>query len=81
MTRVQRERFTSQEEYLRLKDHFILTPRMLEKCQAHLKVLHPLPRVCEIDVGVDETPFAHYFQQAENGMYVRQALLAMLLGR
>ena len=81
MTRVQKERFASQEEYFRVKDQLILTPRMLERCQSHLKVLHPLPRVNEIDVGVDATPHAHYFQQAENGIYVRQALLALLLGR
>ena len=80
MTRVQKERFTSQEEYLKLKDHFILTPRLLEGVKNILKVLHPLPRVNEIELGVDETPFAHYFQQAENGIYMRQALLATLFG-
>lgn len=81
MTRVQKERFANQEEYLNVKDNFILTSRMLEKCQKQMKVLHPLPRVNEIDVSVDATPFAHYFNQAENGLYVRQALLAMLLGK
>jgi aspartate carbamoyltransferase catalytic subunit len=81
MTRIQKERFASQEEYLRVKDHFILSPRMLERCQKNMKVLHPLPRVNEIDLSVDETSFAHYFCQAENGIYVRQALLAILLGK
>jgi aspartate carbamoyltransferase catalytic subunit len=81
MTRMQKERFTSQEEYLKVKDHFILTPRLLEKGQKHLKVLHPLPRVNEIEKAVDDTPYAHYFAQAENGIYVRQALLAKLLGK
>ena len=81
MTRVQKERFASQEEYLRVKDSFILSPRLLERAQKHLKVLHPLPRVNEIEKAVDATPYAYYFPQAENGIYVRQALLAMLLGR
>lgn len=81
MTRVQKERFLSQEEYSKVKDRFILTPEVLERGQPHLKVLHPLPRVNEIDKRVDHSPFAHYFQQAENGMYVRQALLALLLGK
>jgi aspartate carbamoyltransferase catalytic subunit len=80
MTRVQGERFASQEEYSRLKNHFILTPSLLQKAQSHLKILHPLPRVKEIEKSVDATPFAYYFTQAENGVCVRQALLAMLLG-
>ena len=79
MTRIQRERFSNQEEYLKKRDQFILTPQLLEKGQPHLKVLHPLPRLNEIDKGVDSTPYAYYFQQAENGVYVRQALLTLLL--
>lgn len=81
MTRVQKERFTSSEEYLRVKDHFVLTEKMLQNAQPHLKILHPLPRVNEIEKGVDNTPYAYYFQQAQNGLWVRQALLAMILGK
>lgn len=80
MTRVQKERFSHIDEYLKLKDQFILTPHQLERGQKHLKVLHPLPRVNEIEKSIDETPHAYYFQQAENGVYVRQAVLATLLG-
>lgn len=81
MTRVQKERFASQEDYLQVKDRFILSSKLLERAQPHLKVLHPLPRVNEIEKEVDDTPYAYYFQQAENGIYVRQALLALLLGK
>ena len=81
MTRVQKERFTSADEYQRVKDHFILTAEMLENAKQGLKVLHPLPRVNEIDTSVDATEHAYYFQQAENGLYVRQALLCKLLGK
>jgi aspartate carbamoyltransferase catalytic subunit len=81
MTRVQKERFASQDEYLKVRDHFILTPKMLAKVQPHMRVLHPLPRVNEIELGVDLTPYAHYFSQARNGLWVRQSLLAMLLGK
>lgn len=81
MTRVQKERFANQGEYLSVKDHFILTPQILEQGKENLKVLHPLPRVNEIEKTVDNTSHAYYFSQAENGVYVRQALLAMLLGR
>jgi aspartate carbamoyltransferase catalytic subunit len=79
VTRIQKERFTSVEEYLRLKDHFVITPSLLGRGQKHLKVLHPLPRVKEIEKGVDATPYAYYFPQAENGLWVRQALLKLLL--
>ncbi len=81
MTRVQKERFASAYDYEKMKNHYILTPEQLEKAQPHLKVLHPLPRVNEIETAVDKTPYAHYFQQAQNGVYVRQALLALLLGK
>ncbi len=81
MTRVQKERFTNVEDYQRIKDYFILTAEMLENAKASLKVLHPLPRVNEIDSSVDATEHAYYFQQAENGLYVRQALLCKLLGK
>lgn len=80
MTRVQRERFASEEEYLRLKDTYILTPDKLALGKRDLAVLHPLPRVNEIDPAVDADPRALYFQQAQNGVYVRMALTLSLLG-
>lgn len=81
MTRIQQERFASHEEYLKVKDHFILTEATLQGAESHLKILHPLPRVNEIEKGVDKMPHAYYFQQAQNGLWVRQALLAMILGK
>jgi len=78
MTRIQQERF-SEAEYQSIRKQYILTPEMLSAARPNLKILHPLPRVNEIDVGVDQTPYAHYFEQAANGLYVRQALLALLL--
>lgn len=78
LTRIQQERF-SEAEYQLVKDHYILTPSVLKKAKANLKILHPLPRVNEIDMGVDKTPHAYYFNQAANGLFVRQALLALLL--
>ncbi len=80
MTRVQKERFADLEAYARVKDQFILTTETLKRAKKNLKVLHPLPRVNEIAREVDETDYAHYFAQAENGLYVRQALLSKLLG-
>jgi len=80
LTRIQQERF-SETEYQLVKNNYILTPALLNnaKTRANLKVLHPLPRINEIDMGVDKTPYSHYFVQAANGVYVRQALLALLL--
>lgn len=80
LTRIQQERF-NETDYQLGKNNFILTPALLNnaKIRANLKVLHPLPRINEIDIGVDKTPYAHYFVQAANGVYVRQALLALLL--
>lgn len=78
LTRIQQERF-SEAEYQLVKDHYILTPPLLNNAKSNLKILHPLPRVNEIDMGVDKTPYSHYFMQAANGVYVRQALLALLL--
>ena len=80
MTRVQRERFFNEEEYLRLKDSYVLTPEKLEKAKADLSILHPLPRVNEIDVAVDKDPRAAYWRQVKNGKMVRMALIMMLLG-
>ena len=80
MTRIQRERFASEEEYQRLKDSYILTPEKLENAKEDLRILHPLPRVNEISVAVDEDPRACYFKQAQNGRYIRMALIMKLLG-
>ena len=79
MTRVQRERFTSEEEYLRLKDTYILTPDKLDTAKTDMCILHPLPRVNEISVAVDEDPRACYFKQVLNGKYMRMALILKLL--
>ncbi|MBY5992434.1 aspartate carbamoyltransferase [Ferrimonas balearica] len=78
MTRVQKERF-DESEYAHVKSAYILSAATLKGARANLKVLHPLPRVDEITVDVDATPHAYYFQQAENGIYARQALLALVL--
>ena len=79
MTRVQRERFFNEEDYLRLRDSYILTPEKLKKARQDLCVMHPLPRVNEISVAVDEDPRACYFKQVLNGKYMRMALILMLL--
>ena len=80
MTRVQRERFFNEEDYLRLKDSYILTPDKLRGAKADLTILHPLPRVNEIDTAIDADPRACYFRQALNGKFVRMALIMTLLG-
>ena len=80
MTRVQRERFTDLMEYERVKDVYILRKSMLEGTKDNLRILHPLPRVNEISYDVDESPKAYYFQQAKNGLYVREALICDCLG-
>ena len=80
MTRVQRERFFNEEDYLRLKDSYILTVDKLENAKQNLSILHPLPRVNEISVGVDEDPRACYFKQVLCGKYMRMALILKLLG-
>ena len=80
MTRVQRERFFNEEDYLRLKDSYILTPDKLQNAKEDLRILHPLPRVNEISVAVDNDPRACYFKQAQNGRYIRMALIMKLLG-
>ncbi len=79
MTRVQRERFLSEEEYLRLRDSYILTPEKLQKAKDDMIVMHPLPRVNEISIAVDSDPRACYFKQVLNGKYIRMALMLMLL--
>ena len=79
MTRVQRERFFNEADYIRLKDTYILTPEKLRTAKQDLNILHPLPRVNEISVAVDEDPRACYFKQALNGKYMRMALILKLL--
>ncbi len=80
MTRIQKERFSDPIEYEKVKNAYVLKNSMLEKAKDNLKILHPLPRVNEITIDVDANPKAYYFQQALNGVYIRQALLASILG-
>ena len=80
MTRVQRERFFNEEDYVRLKDFYILDKAKLSLAPADMLILHPLPRVNEISVDVDDDPRAVYFKQAQYGVYVRMALILTLLG-
>ena len=80
MTRVQKERFFNEEEYIRLKDSYILNTEKMSLAKKDMMILHPLPRVNEIDLEVDSDPRAMYFKQAKFGMYVRMALLSSILG-
>ena len=80
MTRVQKERFFNEEDYVRLKDYYILDREKMELAKSDMIVLHPLPRVNEISVEVDDDPRAIYFRQVQYGVYVRMALLLTLLG-
>ena len=80
MTRVQRERFTDLMEYERVKDLYNLHNAMLAESKPNLRILHPLPRVNEISQDVDDNPKAYYFQQAQNGLYARQAMICKVLG-
>ncbi len=80
MTRVQRERFFNEADYLRLRDSYILTPEKLRTAKNDMRVLHPLPRVNEISVAVDDDPRAAYFRQVRNGKFIRMALILKLLG-
>ena len=79
MTRVQRERFFNEEDYLRLRDSYILTPEKLKTARPDLSIMHPLPRVNEISVAIDADPRACYFKQVRNGKYMRMALILKLL--
>lgn len=79
MTRVQKERFFNEEDYVRLKNYYILTKSKMELAKEDMLVLHPLPRVNEISVEVDDDPRAAYFRQAQYGVYVRMALILTLL--
>ena len=80
MTRVQRERFSDLMEYERVKDVYVLNASMLGKAKSNMRILHPLPRVNEISQDVDSTPHAYYFQQAQNGLYAREAIICDVLG-
>jgi aspartate carbamoyltransferase catalytic subunit len=80
MTRVQKERFSDPIEYEKVKNVYILKNKMLENTKENMRILHPLPRVNEINEDVDANPKAYYFQQAENGVYTRQAIIASILG-
>ena len=80
MTRIQRERFPDENEYQKIKNVYMLNAEMLKNVRPNMKVMHPLPRVNEINKDVDDTPYAHYFEQAQNGVIIRMAVLGMLLG-
>ena len=80
MTRVQRERFFNEADYIRLKDYYVLTKAKLENAKKDLAILHPLPRVNEISTDVDEDSRAKYFEQALCGKYIRMALILKMLG-
>ncbi len=80
VTRIQKERFESVEAYQKVKGCFVIDAEIMSKCRADMIVMHPLPRVDEIAIEVDDDPRALYFQQMENGMYLRMALLALVLG-
>ena len=81
MTRVQKERFFNEEDYLRLKDSYILTPEKMKHAKSDMRVLHPLPRVNEIATAIDDDPRAAYFRQVRNGKYIRMALVMKMLGQ
>jgi aspartate carbamoyltransferase catalytic subunit len=81
MTRIQQERFTDPIEYEKVKNVYSLKANMLSRVKPNMKILHPLPRLQEIASDVDETPYAYYFKQAENGVYVRMAIISYLLGK
>lgn len=81
MTRIQKERFSTENEYEEACGHFVVTPQLMIRAKRRMIVMHPLPRVSEISKEFDTDPRAAYFRQAEYGMYVRMALLAMVLGK
>jgi carbamoyl-phosphate synthase/aspartate carbamoyltransferase/dihydroorotase/carbamoyl-phosphate synthase/aspartate carbamoyltransferase len=81
VTRVQRERFTDLAQYEEVKNFYIITPEIMSRAKEKMVVMHPLPRVGEIHETVDSDPRAAYFRQVKNGMYIRMALLAAVLGK
>ncbi|HOE05985.1 MAG TPA: aspartate carbamoyltransferase, partial [Bacteroidales bacterium] len=80
VTRVQRERFSDPMEYEKVKNAYVLHNRMLEGSRENLRIMHPLPRVSEINIDVDPNPKAYYFTQALNGVYTRMAIISAILG-
>jgi aspartate carbamoyltransferase catalytic subunit len=81
VTRVQKERFTDLAQYEELKNQYEITPELMKKAKDNMVIMHPLPRVGEIHYSVDDDPRAAYFRQVKNGMYIRMALLAAVLGQ
>jgi aspartate carbamoyltransferase len=81
VTRVQRERFADQAQYESVKNYYVITPGVMEQAKERMIVMHPLPRVGEISYAIDDDPRAAYFRQMENGMYIRMALLACVVGK
>jgi aspartate carbamoyltransferase catalytic subunit len=81
VTRVQRERFADQAQYESVADYYVITPELMEKAKEQMVIMHPLPRISEISYALDDDPRAAYFRQMENGMYIRMALLAAVLGK
>jgi aspartate carbamoyltransferase catalytic subunit len=81
VTRVQKERFSDMAQYERLKDQYVVDEELMKRAKERMIVMHPLPRVNEISYNVDDDPRAAYFRQMRNGMYIRMALLAAVLGK
>jgi aspartate carbamoyltransferase catalytic subunit len=81
VTRVQKERFENKDDYEKVKGAFVITPEIMEQAKEEMIIMHPLPRVGEISMDLDDDPRAAYFRQMEYGLYVRMALLAMVLGK
>jgi aspartate carbamoyltransferase catalytic subunit len=81
VTRVQKERFSDMAQYEEVKDHYEITLELMEEAKEKMVIMHPLPRVGEIHYAVDDDPRAAYFRQVQNGMFVRMALLAAVLGK
>jgi carbamoyl-phosphate synthase/aspartate carbamoyltransferase/dihydroorotase/carbamoyl-phosphate synthase/aspartate carbamoyltransferase len=81
VTRVQKERFSDMAQYEEVKDHYEITPELMEEAKEKMVIMHPLPRVGEIHYAVDDDPRAAYFRQVQNGMFIRMALLAVVLGK
>ena len=81
VTRVQKERFSDLAQYDEVKDHYVISPELMRQAKEKMIVMHPLPRVGEISTAVDKDPRAAYFRQVQNGMYIRMALLAAVLGK
>jgi len=79
VTRIQKERFAVLEDYEKVKDAYIIDNKMIENVKPNFKLMHPLPRVNEIKPEVDSNPHAYYFQQAQNGVYMRQAIISKIM--